>query len=419
MSGPDETLFELYRDALRRGHVAALRERHVEAIEAYREAAGLVGDRSAPHVGRGRVELALGRPAEALAAFDMALRRAPTDEGALRGLVEALTALGRPADAAEGYDRLATVQLDSGRRADALTTVERAIELAESRWRRSLLERLRVEQGDVGTTWLHKLPAGETAVAVDPGGPATTGERRTAEEPVRPTGADGGEASVGMEEDIRTAERAPSDGAPDRQIAAHARELASKVDQAAASGDVRTLLDSAIAYARAERPRAALDACEDALSAAPTDPEVHETLAWLLERDGRHVAAREKRTLIGRYLRVLDDPRELDARAFDGESRADIPALLEVAEAHARQGRLVTALDTCYVALGLAPAEPAVHLAIARVRLALGWRRQAIDGSSWLARLLDLTGDDDGRAALAGFVGRELSSPPGPPIRSR
>jgi tetratricopeptide (TPR) repeat protein len=180
---------------------------------------------------------------------------------------------------------------------------------------------------------------------------------------------------------------------------------------------VRGLLDGAIAHARGERPRAALDACEDALSAAPTDPEVHATLAWLLERDGRHVAAREKRALIERYLDVLDDPPGLDARAFEAEGRADIPVLLEVAEAHARQGRLVTALDTCYAALALAPAEPAVHLAIARIRLALGWRRRAIDGSSRLARLLELTGDEGGRAALAGFVGRELGSAPGPVIR--
>lgn len=365
MSVPQVPLFERYRDALRRGHVAALHGRHLQAIEAYREAAGHVGDRSAPYVGIGRVELALGRPVEAITAFEWALQRGPSDEAALDGLVEALTGLGRRADAADGLDRLATAQLEDGRWSDALTTVERAIELAESRWRRALFERLRDEHAASGKTG-HALPAGEV---VDTGW--------------LPPGA-----------------------------AADARALASRVELAGVSGDVRGLLDGAIAHAGADRSRAALDACEDAVAAAPTDPEVHATLAWLLERDGRHVAARGKRALLERYLRVLDDPPALDAAAFDAEIRSDIPALLEVAVAHARVGRLVTALDTCFTALALAPAEPSVHLAIGRIRLALGWRDRAADDAARLARLLELTEDVPARASLAAFVERDLGHAP-------
>ena len=43
------SLYERYKDALRRGHVAALRGRNDAAIEAYQEAASIAPDRALPH----------------------------------------------------------------------------------------------------------------------------------------------------------------------------------------------------------------------------------------------------------------------------------------------------------------------------------------------------------------------------------
>jgi tetratricopeptide (TPR) repeat protein len=77
-----EALYERYKDALRRGHLATLRGRHDAALAAYVEAATIAPERALPHTSIGTVSLRVGRPADALTAFDHALDRAPNDEGA-------------------------------------------------------------------------------------------------------------------------------------------------------------------------------------------------------------------------------------------------------------------------------------------------------------------------------------------------
>ncbi|MER3487511.1 MAG: hypothetical protein C4307_01620, partial [Chloroflexota bacterium] len=77
-----ESIYEQYKAALRRGHLAVLRGQLDAAIEAYRAASAIVPERALPHASIGAVELRRGRPAEALAAFELALERAPNDEGA-------------------------------------------------------------------------------------------------------------------------------------------------------------------------------------------------------------------------------------------------------------------------------------------------------------------------------------------------
>ncbi|MER3417941.1 MAG: hypothetical protein C4343_02255, partial [Chloroflexota bacterium] len=80
-----ESIYEQYKAALRRGHLAVLRGQLDAAIEAYRAASAIVPERALPHASIGAVELRRGRPAEALAAFELALERTPNDEGALSG----------------------------------------------------------------------------------------------------------------------------------------------------------------------------------------------------------------------------------------------------------------------------------------------------------------------------------------------
>ncbi|HET9614144.1 MAG TPA: hypothetical protein VFP22_04955, partial [Candidatus Limnocylindrales bacterium] len=80
------SLYDRYKDALRRGHVAALRGRHDAAIDAYGEAAAIAPDRALPHASIGGVLAKMDRPADAVAAYRRALALAPRDETALRGL---------------------------------------------------------------------------------------------------------------------------------------------------------------------------------------------------------------------------------------------------------------------------------------------------------------------------------------------
>ena len=133
-------LYERYKDALRRGHVAAQRGRLDEALVAYGEAGRVAPDRALPHVGIGQVLIRLGKPNEANAAFGRALERAPDDEAALRGRADSLTRLGDRIRAAETLDRLATVVDVAGRRGEALDLIGDALDLAEGRSRRAALQ---------------------------------------------------------------------------------------------------------------------------------------------------------------------------------------------------------------------------------------------------------------------------------------
>src|SRR5204862_5670741 len=73
-------LFEQYKDALRRGHVALAGDELEVALSAYREAAALVTDRALPHASMGAVLRRLGRAEEALEAYDRAVSLNPDDE---------------------------------------------------------------------------------------------------------------------------------------------------------------------------------------------------------------------------------------------------------------------------------------------------------------------------------------------------
>jgi len=373
------TLYERYRDALRGGHLAALKGHRQIAVRAYLEAAALLPDRAAPYLGLGRVELDGGRAVEALAAFEAAVERAPGEAPALDGCARALVALGRRADAATVLDRLAITHLEAEREADALAAIERALELAESRWRRRTLERLRPsppEAPDAGEAWLAELPANER-------------------EPVPFPAA----APASLRSDAEARARLDVD----------LNRLAERAEEAVAAGDVEELLRCATGLARADRIRAAIDACMDALSLAPGEPAIQRALAAIYRRMGWEAASRRKLVLVERYLAVIDDPAKLDRLADEAEASGDIDGLLAVVERHARRDRSAAALEVAFRALALAPADARIHLAIARIHLALGWRRRAVDSVARLWRLVELTGDTVGRERVTTFVADELS----------
>jgi tetratricopeptide (TPR) repeat protein len=300
MSG---SVYEGYKDALRRGHVAALRGRLDLALAAYREASRIAPDRALPYVGLGGILARLGRVDEALAAYRTATDRSPDDEGALRGRADLLTSEGRRAEAATTLDRLAGVLERAGRTADACDVARRALELAESRGRRklvvSLVERLRQAPSDPTVA-----EALERALGVLVADPAAPTDRTDA-----PAAA----------EDAPTVEEPPPPPVrlvppPDPLV------LARAFDAAFDAGKLDEARKQAVAGAAAHRTvgqfHAAIDACYQALAIAPADPSVHFALAQLyLDRGWRTLAA-DKLVLIGRLAELTNDTASM-ARLCD------------------------------------------------------------------------------------------------------
>lgn len=300
-----EALYERYKDALRRGHLASLRGRHDAALSAYLEAATIAPERALPHVSIGAVSLRLDRPAEALTAFDSALERSPGDETALTGRADALVALGRPSEAAATLDGLAVAQETADRHADALDTARRALELAESRSRRQAVERLvarlHEQPGDAPgqaalARALHLLEG--TAVA-----PSETGEASTTGATEAVPGGSGGGAEAGEP----GPEAAPPVPEPEPDPLLLVEQAEAAIDAGDAPHARADLLRAAGLFDRAGHSQAALAACYDALALAPDDPDVHLALAGLyLDRGWRSMAA-DKLHLLGRLAELAGD----------------------------------------------------------------------------------------------------------------
>ncbi|MEX2183818.1 MAG: hypothetical protein WEC14_05185 [Chloroflexota bacterium] len=312
-----EALYERYKDALRRGHVAALRGRNGAALEAYGEAAAIAPDRPLPLVGIGGVLTRLGKGREALAAFDAALERSATDAGALRGRAETLVGLGERLAAAETFGRLAAALDASGRLPDATDAARRALELAESRSRRAamrdLVARLKDTSGD---------PTAAEALALASG--VLDGRAKSA-------AWSGGQAS-GDDDHARGGDvaRAPAPEADDIE-SGPAVALVTPFDPVRSRGEVEDAIevgDAAAArtaalhacagHRAAGQPNAAIDICYLALAAAPADPGIHLVLAELYLDQGWRTLAVDKLALLLRLVDLTADP----------EARAGICALV-------------------------------------------------------------------------------------------
>lgn len=288
-----DALYERYKDALRRGHVAALRGRHDVALDAYGEASRLAPDRALPFVGIAGVLARLGRDTDALAAYDAALDRAPTDEAALRGRAELLAKAGDRTGAAATLDRLAATLDAAGRTADATDAARQALELAESRGRRivvrQLAERLREAGGDAA--------AGEVVAAAMRllSGPAARPDGTGDVAPVDTDLADDGGIPV-----VRTPEPPFVPG-----------EATAAVEAAAEAGDPAMTLTLAIAAAAGHRAdgasAAAIDVCYIALAGNPADPGLHLALADLYLDRGWRTTAADKLVLLARLADLAAD----------------------------------------------------------------------------------------------------------------
>jgi tetratricopeptide (TPR) repeat protein len=311
-----EALYERYKDALRRGHVAALRGRFDAALVAYGEAADIAPERALPHASLGTVLSRLERHDEALVAFGLALERAPRDETALAGRADILAARGQRVEAAETLDRLAETLDAVGRLADSCDAARRALELAESRERRrlvrSLVDRLRAS------------PADAAAIAALEGALGVLGPSRRRPDPdpgpeVIPDAPESAGSAFGEPE----LEPAPTiEPAPERpggvRLALDAEE---RLDVGDRTGARDGWLAAAMAHRADGQLDAALDACYLALALAPDDAGLHLTLAEIyLDRGWRGHAA-EKLALLATLVDLEDD-------------RASRARLCELAAAH-------------------------------------------------------------------------------------
>jgi tetratricopeptide (TPR) repeat protein len=254
-----DDLFERYKEALRRGHVAARRGSVDEALTAYHEAATLVPDRTLPITSAAGVFARAGRLDEALAAYDSALSLAPADEAALAGRAETLAMAERRTDAALAFDELADVQEAQGRVADASDTAGRALDQAESKVRRRRLEEF-------------------------------AGVLRASNRDER--------AEAALERALR-------------RLRVDAGTLEAESESALDRGDLALALERSLGAARsfdeARRPVAALDACYRALAFAPAALDLHLAFVDLYVAHGWRAAAAEKLLLLGRLAELEAD----------------------------------------------------------------------------------------------------------------
>jgi tetratricopeptide (TPR) repeat protein len=365
-----EGLYERYKDALKRGHVAALKGRLDDALDAYAEASRIAPERSTPHTAAGTALLRRRRPADALAYYEAASRLAPRDEAALLGQAQALVALDRKADAADAYDSLAQLRSTNGKLADAVDAARRALELAEGRERRRTLERLisrlRATRADEPAR-----QALEKALRVLEGRAATP----------RPPAID---------PDVLAAAIAAADVAADRE-----ERLAADAAAAAAADEI-------------EATEALVG--EDEESVLAVDPDLEAALA-VPDEEPEEVAAAAAMPSVPVLPAALDrdlppgmDLRQLAKLAEEavdaGDADLAVGRLLDLAAANRLYGTQDAAIDACYQGLSLAPDDVGLHLALVQLYDEHGWGALASEKLGLLDRLVGLDEDASGKARV-------------------
>jgi tetratricopeptide (TPR) repeat protein len=352
-----EPLFEQYKAALRRGHLAALGARFDEALEAYGEAARLVPERPLPFASRGTILHRLNRWPEAAEAFDQALRIAPEDEATLRTRAVAREERGMLSGAADDFERLAFILDVAARGPAAIEAAQKAVALESNPARVALVERL--ANAAARATTRHSdaaLAAGaadgaEVDTAADATGtPSATGA-------AGPATAAGDEPGFG-DDDLPPRLRIVPE--TDAEAARHAQ-----TDDPAASW-----------------PRLDMPTPTPALEGPAPDPDA-----------------------------LLNEAAELTEA---GNLEAAAERMLTAVLVHRAAGRLDAALDICLQLLSIAPGDPNVHLAIANLQLDHGWTPLAREKIELLLRLTVLTGDTQAEADVRGLAAERLRDEPEP-----
>ena len=294
-----EALYERYKDALRRGHVAALRGRHDAALAAYVEAATIAPERALPHASIGVVSLRLGRPADALAAFDTRPRPVAGRRGRARRARRRARArwAGRPRQRrrSTGCRRVQESAGRDGRRARHGPAGARAGRVAVAPSARRDARRAACARAPAtppggtrspGRCGLLERAAVSSPTAAEP----RSRSRRSARPPRRPARSTV-PASPGRRSAAAAPARRPARAEPD-PLAAHRRRPTRRIEAGDPAAGRAGSCGRPGLLERAGRPNAALDACYEALALAPGDPDLHLALADLyLDRGWQALAA--------------------------------------------------------------------------------------------------------------------------------
>ena len=367
MSGP---LFDQYKAALRRGHMAALGGDLEEALDAYREAARLVPERTLPLASQGTVLHRLGRWPEAAEVFESALQHAPDDEPTLRARATAREERGMHSGAAADYERLAFVLDVAGRAPEAAAAARKATELESNAARASLADRLERAAGPGGEQ-IGRLEAGEAATMSD------AAELAAAEiEGPEARDADGN-ADADPDEDSATGDQLEADesvvGADEPMFTPVVRRVVPETDAEVARAAHNA--DASTAWPQMDMPTP-----EKQLVGPPPDTEQLLNEASAMFDVGDLVGASER--------------------------------MLTAVAVHRAAGRLDAALDVCFQLLAIAPGDPHAHLAIANLQLDRGWTPLAREKIDLLLRLTSLTGDTQAEADTHGLAAERLRDEP-------
>ena len=325
MSGP---LFEQYKAALRRGHLAALAGHLDDALAAYREAAVVVPERALPHASQGTVLHRLDRWADAEAAFDQALRLAPDDEASLRARARAREERGLGAEAAADVERLAFVLDVAGRAREAVDAAKHAASLDPSPARDALVDRLAAAARAAAAP--DAKPRSDASGAPPDAAEAWPGlaEERLLEAiasldaPPHPLPG-GGDASWPAI-DMPTPTQPPIVGPPDPEVVmANATALLDAGDTSAARD---LMLMAVLVHRQQGRLDAALDICLQLLGMDPGDAQVHLSIANLQLDHGWTVLAKEKIELLERLTALTGDTQAAaDVHGLAAERLRDAP----------------------------------------------------------------------------------------------
>lgn len=354
MSG---SLFDQYKAALRRGHLAALAGNLDDALAAYQSASRLVPERALPLASQGTVLHRLDRWSEAADAFEAALRLAPDDEAALRARAGARADRGLRSGAAADFERLAFVLDVGGRSAEAAAAARRAADLGPSAARELLADRLAA----AGAARADMLPAGHDLEVARASSSATPR--------VTPDAID----------DAPPADVEPAAAVP---LTIDAATSAAELEAA----DLETVWPGLADELVQATP--AGSAADDPTNGQPDGPSWPPVDLPSLPPPPIEGPPPDPETLLAEAAGLIEA----------GDLGAARDRMLIAAMVHRDAGRLDAALEVCLQLLTTAPGDPKVHLAIANLQLDHGWTEIAVEKIQLLLRLTSLTGDTQAEA---------------------
>jgi len=404
------SLFDQYKAALRRGHLAALAGNLDEALQSYRAAERLVPERALPVASQGTVLHRLDRWPEAAEAFERALQLAPDDEAALRARAAARDERGLRSGAAADYERLAFVLEVAGRASDAAEAARRASNLEPSAARAELVDRLAATAARRAGLLPDEAPTPQSRLGQVPD-----------EEPGFVAPFEDAPASADPAEDEPDA---PPVGAGSGFLLLddpYRDEAMSGEEAQPGGGDDPADDDTAD---DAPPPRERYDAVSAALAARLA--ELGTQPAWVDMDESPIRAALGELGPEGQAWPPVDlpspppppiegpppDPEtllaEADALIKAGDIHAARDLMLTAVMVHRAAGRLDAALEICLQLLSTAPGDAQVHLAIANLQLDRGWTALATEKIELLLRLTALTGDTQAEADVHGLASERL-----------